>query len=287
MAVYKRTYKAYAGPLTNPAWRFLVLQRSAFRSVFKSRMLLMAYVACFIPVLLVLCTLYLNQNASVLALVHQKAGFIKVDGSFFMNVLGFQGILAGILTAFIAPTLIAPDLVNGALSLYLSRPFSRAEYILGKGSVIATLAGALTLLPGLLIYIVQSSLLGWNWMLDNFYLASATIFICGIILAIFTLLGLAMSALVRWRIVAGALILAVFAIGKGFGAMIDSVMRTNSGNYLDLQTLIQIVAMDMFHTTPQQSDYVSNWSAWVALLAICGLLLYILNRKLRVCEVAG
>ena len=169
----------------------------------------------------------------------------------------------------------------------MSRPLSRAEYILGKGAVIGTLAGAITLVPALLMFFVQSSLVGWNWMLNNIYLLTASIFICSIIIAIFTLLGLAMSALVRWKIVAGALILAVFAIGKGFGAMIDSIMRTNSGNYLDLQTLIQIVAMDMFHTTPENTEYVSVWSAWVALLAICGLLLYILNRKLRVCEVAG
>ena len=86
-------------------------------------------------------------------------------------------------------------------------------------------------------------------MLNNIYLLNASIFVCSIIIAIFTLLGLAMSALVRWRIVAGALILAVFAIGKGFGAMIDNVMRTNSGNYLDLQTLIQIVSDGiLFHT---------------------------------------
>jgi len=287
MAVYKRTYKPYAGPLTTPILRFLVVQRYAFNTVSKSRLLNTGYVACFIPVIFVICALYLNQNASVLGLVGQHPGFMKIDGSFFMNILGFQGVLAGILTAFIGPSLVAPDLVNGSLSLYMSRPISRAEYILGKGAVIGALAGAITLLPALLMFFVQSSLVGWNWMLNNIYLLNASVFVCSIIIAIFTLLGLAMSALVRWKIVAGALILAVFAIGKGFGAMIDNVMRTNSGNYLDLQTLIQIVAMDMFHTTPQSTEYVPVWSAWVALIAICGLLLFILNRKLRVCEVAG
>ena len=286
MAVYKRTYKAYDGPLTAPASRFLVLQRYAFRAVFKSRLLALAYLLCFIPSIFVLCTLYLNQNASVLALVGQKVGFIKIDGSFFMNFLGFQGVLAGLLTAFIAPTLVAPDLVNGALSLYLSRPFSRAEYILGKGAVVATLAGALTLLPGLVIFTVQSSLVGWNWMLGNFYLATATLLVCGILLAVFTLLGLAMSALVRWKIVAGALILAVFAIGKGFGAMIDNVMRTSNGDYIDIQSLIQTVATDLFHNTAPV-DNIPVAGAWIALIAICGLLLLIINRKLRVCEVAG
>ena len=89
MAVYKRTYKSYDGPLTGPTTRFLVLQRYAFRSVFKSRMLDVGYMACFIPGLIMICMLYLNQNSSLLGLVGQKAGFLKIDASIFMNFLGF------------------------------------------------------------------------------------------------------------------------------------------------------------------------------------------------------
>jgi ABC-2 type transport system permease protein len=287
MAVYKRTYKAYNGPLTHPASRFLVLQRYAFRSVFKSRMLMLGYALCFIPGILIICVLYLNQNAPVLGMIGQKAGVFVINGPFFMNFLGFQFVLAGILTAFIGPTLVAPDLVNGALSLYLSRPFSRAEYILGKGAVVATLTGAITLLPALLMFAVQSSLMGWKWTLDNLYLANATFFSCLVAISVLTLLALAMSALVRWRIVAGALILAVFAIGKGFAAMIDNIMRTQSGNYIDLQYLISKVDNDLFHVPNLSGDDIPVFAAWLALIAICGLLLYILNRKLRVCEVAG
>jgi ABC-2 type transport system permease protein len=286
VAVYKRTYKGYAGPLTHPATRFLVLQRYAFRSVFKSRMLLMGYVACFIPAILMICVLYLNQNASVLTLIQQKPGVFKINGPFFLNFLGFQAILAGVLTAFIAPTLIAPDLTNGALGMYMSRPFSKAEYVLGKGAVIAFLTGAITMLPAMLMFVVQSSLMGWNWMLNNFYLANATFFSCAILIAVLTLLGLAMSALVRWRIVAGALILAVFAIGKGFGAMIDSVMRTHGGDYIDLQILLTKVSTNLFQVPAPFVDEIPVVGAWIALLAICGFLLWILNRKLRVCEVA-
>ncbi|HVW08996.1 MAG TPA: ABC transporter permease subunit [Bryobacteraceae bacterium] len=286
MAVYKRTYKGYGGPLTHPATRFLVLQRYAFKSVFKSRMLLMGYCACFIPCILIICVLYLNQNASVLALIGQKAGVFKINGSFFLNFLGFQSILAGVLTAFIAPSLISPDLTNGALGMYMSRPFSRGEYVLGKGAVIAFLTGAITMLPTLLMFAVQSSLMGWNWTLNNFYLANASFFSCAMLILVLTLLGLAMSALVRWRIVAGALILAVFAIGKGFAAMIDSVMRTHNGDYIDLQILLTKVSTELFQNPVASLDEIPVVGAWIALIAICGFLLWILNRKLRVCEVA-
>lgn len=286
MAVYKRTYRGYSGPVTNPMWRFSVLQRYAFKAVFRSRFMLIGFVACFIAPLLCMCLLYLNQNATVLALVGQKAGFLKVDARWFLNLLTFQGVLAGLLTAFVGPTLVAPDLANGALPMYLSRPFSRAEYILGKGMVLGTLIASITLVPLLICFGIQSSLLGFNWFDKNLYLATGIVLSCAVLMAVFILLGLAMSAFVRWRLVAGALILAVFAAGKGFGAVINNVMRSDSGYYLDLQYLLSTIAANLFQH-PVEDDPITPVKAWIAVLVFCGLLLLLINRKLRVCEVAG
>ncbi len=285
MAVYKRTYKGYAGTLTHPAFRFLVLQRYAFRSIFKSRFLLIGYVGCFFVPLILLLFLYLNQNATVLAMVGQKVGFVKVNGSFFMNFLSVQGVLAGLMTAFVGPGLVAPDLTNGALSVYLSRPFSRAEYILGKGMVLGSLIASITLIPGLILFGVQSELVGYKWFEDNLYLGTGVLITGLVLIAVFVLLGLAMSAFVRWRIVAGALVLAVFAAGKGFGAVINNVMRTDNGLYLDLQHLISTVAGDLLRQS-KENDPISGPAAGVALVVFCAMLLALINRKLRVCEVA-
>ncbi len=112
MAVYKRTYRAYTGTLTSPVWRFMVLQRFAFKAVMKSRLLLIGYVTCFIAPLLSVCFLYLNRNAALLALVSQKPGFVPIDARFFQTFLGFQGVLAGLMTAFVGPSLVAPDLAT-------------------------------------------------------------------------------------------------------------------------------------------------------------------------------
>ena len=286
MAVYKRTYRAYSGPLTNPAWRFLVLQRYAFKSVFRSRFLLVGYVACFIGPLLAMCTLYLNQNVSVLASVGQKPGFLTIDGRWFMNFLTLQGLLAGLLTTFVGPSLVAPDLANGGLPLYLSRPFSRAEYIVGKGMVLGSLIASITLLPLMLCFAIQSSLVGYGWFTSNLYIASGIVLSSLLLMAVLILLGLAMSAWVRWRIVAGALILGAFVAGKGFGAVINGVMRTTSGYYLDLQHLMSTVAGSLFHHVAEDEP-VSAPAAGLVLIVFCALLLLLINRKLRVCEVAG
>lgn len=286
MAVYKRTYRGYSGPLTNPTWRFLLLRRYAFRSIFRSRFLLVGYVACFFAPLVMLCLLYLNQNASVLALIRQKPGFIQVNGAFFYRFLMVQGGLATLLTAFVGPSLVAPDLTNGALPMYLSRPFSRTEYILGKGSVLGTLIASITMIPGLLLFVVQSSLMGWSWFSENLYLGIGVLLSTGLLMGVLILLGLAMSAFIRWRIAAGALVIAAFAAGKGFGAVINNVMRTSGGYYIDLQHLLAAVAGGVLRYGTDDEP-ISLAAAVMTTLMFCGCLLVLINRKLRVCEVAG
>jgi ABC-2 type transport system permease protein len=286
MAVYKRTYRAYSGPLTNPAWRFLVLQHYAFRAVFRSRSLLVGYVACFIAPLGAICALYLNQNTPALSAIHAKPGILSINGAWFLGLMTLQGVLAGLLTAFVGPSLIAPDLSNGALPLYLSRPFSRTEYVLGKGSVLGSLIASVTLAPVLLCFVIQSSLMGFDWFAKNLYIAGGIVVGSLLLMAVLILLGLAMSAWVRWRIGAGALILGAFVAGKGFGAVINAVMRTTGGYYLDLQHLLATVAGSLFHDVPV-GEPVSAIAAAFTLLVFCALLLLLINRKLRVCEVAG
>ncbi|MDE3197187.1 MAG: hypothetical protein KGN84_12630, partial [Acidobacteriota bacterium] len=108
---------------------------------------------------------------------------------------------------------------------------------------------------------------------------------CLLLIALLILLGLAMSAWVRWRIVAGALVLAVFAVGKGFGAVVNAAMRTDTGYYLDVQHLISTIAAHLFHNVATDEP-IPLVSASVTLLAFCGILLLLINRKLRVCEAA-
>ena len=51
---------------------------------------------------------------------------------------------------------MSPDLRNNGLPLYLSRPFSRTEYVLGKMSVLLILLSAITWVPGLLLFLFQA-----------------------------------------------------------------------------------------------------------------------------------
>lgn len=285
MAVYRRTYTSYSGALT-PAWsRFLVLFRYSRRNLFRSKLQTALFVLSFFFPLLCLISIYLAHNLSFLERFTGNNRLLRIDNQFFFFFVYVQGVLAFVLTAFIGPGLISPDLANGALPLYFCRPFSRAEYVLGKGSVLAIVLSQITWIPGLVLFAVQSSLAGSAWTWDHLWIAGSIVLSSLIWIAILSLLAMALSAWVKWKIVAGALLLAVMFFGAGFAGAINAVLRTQAGHFFNVVYLMTAVWSSLFRLDNELS--VTAGEAWTALLTYCFLCLALLVRKVRAYEVIG
>lgn len=283
MAVYRRTYTSYSGALT-PAWsRCLVLFRYSRRNLFRSKFQTGFFVLCFFYPLLCLIGIYLAHNLSFLERYSGGNQLLTIDNKFFFVFITVQGVLGFMLTAFTGPGLISPDLANGALPLYFCRPFSRAEYVLGKASVLAILLSEITWVPGLVLFAVQASLAGSSWTWNHLWIVSSLVLSSFLWIAILSLLAMALSAWVKWRIVAGALLLAVLFFGGGFGQAINAVMRTQSGHFIDIVYLIGTVWTSLFRIDNDRG--MSSSAAWIALLIYCGICLALLVRKVRAYEV--
>jgi ABC-2 type transport system permease protein len=283
VAVYRRTYTSYSGAFT-PAWsRCLVLFRYSRRNLFRSKFQTGFFVLCFFYPLLCLIGIYLAHNLSFLERYSGSNQLLIIDNKFFFVFITVQGVLAFMLTAFTGPGLISPDLANGALPLYFCRPFSRAEYVLGKASVLAILLSEITWLPGLVLFAVQASLAGSSWTWNHLWIASSLVLSSFLWIAILSLLAMALSAWVKWRIVAGALLLAVLFFGGGFGQAINAVMRTQSGHFIDIVYLIGTVWTSLFRIDNDRG--MSSSAAWIVLLVYCGICLALLVRKVRAYEV--
>jgi ABC-2 type transport system permease protein len=283
VAVYRRTYTSYSGALT-PAWsRCLVLFRYARRNLFRSKFQTGFFVLCFFYPLLCLIGIYLAHNLSFLERYSGSKQLLTIDNKFFFVFITVQGVLGFMLTAFTGPGLISPDLANGALPLYFCRPFSRAEYVLGKASVLAILLSEITWVPGLVLFAVQASLAGSSWTWNHLWIVSSLLLSSFLWIAILSLLAMALSAWVKWRIVAGALLLAVLFFGGGFGQAINAVMRTQSGHFVDIVYLIGTVWTSLFRIDNDRG--MSSSAAWIALLIYCGICLALLVRKVRAYEV--
>jgi ABC-2 type transport system permease protein len=221
---------------------------------------------------------------------------ITINTRFFLTFLGFQSMLAFFLNAFIGPGLVSPDLANNALPLYLSRPFSRAEYVLGKMYVLLLLLSLMTWIPGLLLFALQGYLEGVSWVISNLSIAVGLFFGSLIWILVLALLSLAMSAWVKWKPAAGALLFGIFFVAAGFGGAINAVLRTKWGHLINISHLIGSVWVSLFEEPMRRGagavffrvargEEIPIWSCWAALIAICLFCLYLLSRKIRAVEV--
>jgi ABC-2 type transport system permease protein len=286
MAVYERTYKRYVGGMT-PQWtRFLVLPRYALKDVFKSKFFLVAFVICFLVPLSYAIVIYGRNNATVLELFpdFDLDTVLAIDANFFRGFLFRQFHLAFALALIVGPGLVSRDLANNGLPLYLSRPFSRAEYVLGKFSVLAVLLSAITWVPGWLLFALQSNYAGSDWATSNLRLLPATFLGAWACIAIVSLMALALSAWVRWRPVAAFLMLFIVFAGWFFGnVLLNPLFRVEWGGLFSLAAVGGTVLDGMFGLSPRSG--LSVGAAWVSFLALGGFFLFLLHRKTRAYEV--
>jgi ABC-2 type transport system permease protein len=286
MAVYKRSYRGYNGTFT-PEWsRFGVIRRYAYRDLFRSKIMTAFLVLCYVAPLVFLFLVYFAHSwGRLAALVGERATSspISINEHFFLVFLNIQGVLAFILTAFVGPGLVSSDLANRALPLYLCRPFSRAEYVLGKMSVLLILLSLITWVPGLVVFGIQASLAGTEWLGANLWIAWALFAGAWIWILIVALLALALSAWIKWRIMAGALLLAVFFVAAAFGESINTVLDVQWGKLINLMYLLVVVWRQLFRL--RDTSDISPATAWLVLALICAGCLALLYRKVRAIEV--
>src|SRR4030095_9616059 len=303
MAVYEQTYKRYSGPLT-PEWsRFLIIPRHAYRAVFSSKLFTAFFVLCFIPLLVEAILIYLHHNVSALAIMKVNAReLIPIDAYFFQTFIYLQGGFAFFVALLVGPPLVARDLRNNALPLYLCRPFSRTEYVMGKMSVVLLLLSAITWVPQLLLFFFQSYLEGFTWFKQNFWMVSA-IFIGGVVwILLLALLSQAISAVVKLRVVASAALLGLFFIPTVVGEFFNAVFLTKWGHIISLGALMKNVTAGLFGTFERVAGSIRIevednvireitvlepplWCSWAALFFICAICLALLSWKVKAYEV--
>ena len=290
MAVYEQTYKAYEGKLT-PAWsRFLILPRYAYQDLFKYKLFTALFVLCYVCPLVYTVLIYLRHNVGALAAFGTNALEIArelpIGGGFFFIFICIQTFLAFIFTVIIGPVLISRDLANNALPLYLSRPFTRFEYIIGKMSALLILLSLITWVPGLLLFLFNSYLEGGGWMFENLWIAKA-IFTLGLsCLAILSLLATAFSAWIKWRTAASAALFAIILIPMPIGAVIDELFNTNQGYMLSLMMAFVGLSKHLLRLEWMDS-FLSAGESWVVFAAYAALCLLMLSRRVRAYDVVS
>jgi len=290
--VYDRRYRPWIGERRPPSAAIATIARYGLSELFSSRLLLVLFVACCLPILVFSSLIYVAHNLDALALFEvADPGKLRaaVAENLFFWLVFLQGNLAFVLTSFAAPSLVGPDAATGGLSLYFSRPLGRRDYVLGKLAVLLVPLSASTWIAGLLMVGLQASLEeGWlaaHWQIPLGVVAGSAIWI--LFLAV---VGLAISAWVRWRPLATGALFGLFLLGSAFATAINQATQTPWGALLAPIEQIQVIWLDLLGTETiffrggRSHELPVGW-CWVGLAAQAAFALWLLRRKLSAVEV--
>jgi ABC-2 type transport system permease protein len=213
-----------------------------------------------------------------------------------------QSGFAFLLAVLIGPPQVARDLRNNALPLYLCRPFSKAEYVLGKMSIMLFLLSTMTWIPQLLLFSFQAYLEGFSWFASNFWIANAIVIASVVWILLLAIISQAVSAIVKWRVVASAVLLGIFLIPSAFAEVINVLFLTHWGHIISLAALIENVTDGLFGSFERAGgrirfedvdgvmrEIILNepplWASWAALFVLCAICLAILSKRIKAYEV--
>jgi len=284
VAVADRTWKPYAGPLTRPRWRFLVLPRHAWQEVFASRMFGLFFALCFFVPVICAGLIYIRHNVSALAALNVvPTSLPEINARMFLAALTLQAQFGFLLAFLVGPAIVSSDLRNNALPLYLSRPLSRGEYVLGKFCVLAILLSAISWAPFLLLFALQSALADPGWIAANARIAPAILASSLAWLVFLSLLTLALSAWMRRAATARLMMVFVYIVLAGLGNAANKVLDTRWGDLLDIVKVYKTIWAGAFGLGDVADLPVA--AAWAMLGGFSGLSLLLLWRKVRAAEV--
>ncbi len=120
---------------------------------------------------------------------------------------------------------------------------------------------------------------------NNLWIAGSLFVGLMVWIIVLSLIALALSAWVKWKIAAGGLLLGVFFAGAGFGTAINAIMRTRNGSLINLTEVMYTIWTKLFRYEPESG--ISVWDrAWIVFgPSLCGLCLWLLMRRVRAFEV--
>ena len=276
--IHDQTYRHYEGHREPPGKTWGVIAWAGIRTMIAKRAFLGLLIFAFVPFLVRAVQFWVVANYP------QVSQIIAPNAATFRDVVAQQSIFAFFITIYVGAGLIASDRRANALQIYLSKPISRTEYIVGKLSTLLFFLLGVTLLPALLLLLIQISFAANIDILRAHPFLPASIVLSTIIQSlVMACTMLALSALSNSpRYVAILYTGAIFFTTAIFGFLTGITGSTRMA-WVSITSNVSQVSDVIFRQPP---SYQSPWQ--ISLIVILGLLalsISVLERRVKGVEV--
>jgi ABC-2 type transport system permease protein len=278
--IHDQSYRRYTGDRRPVRSAWTVIAGAGLMTFLRRRAILGLLLAAWIPFIVRASQLFLASNFS------QAATFLAPTPQTFRDFLGQQQIFVFLITVSIGAGLIANDRRANALQLYLSKPVTRAEYILGKMTVLAAFLLAITWLPAILLLVLQIAFSGsFTFLRANSSLVASITLYCLLMTLVITFGMTALSSLSRSSRFVGILFAGVLIFSDAMFNALRFITGSTAISWVSIQASLDQVGDVIFRQAPRHQTPVAV--SFIVLLAVVAISASVLERRVRGVEVVA
>lgn len=181
MPVYDQSYQHWDGEFSRPLFRWLPMVRYHVNLMLKRRLVWLFLFLAFVPAFIFAVFVYISSQAedgmtridmvagalTEVAAERQDIDFSRMSldekylflsrNGFMFFLITFQALVVLTMTSLIGSGLIARDVKSNAMEIYLTKPITALDYVLGKLAVIAVFIFMTSFLPSLIVFLVAGA----------------------------------------------------------------------------------------------------------------------------------
>ena len=264
------SYRNYDGELRTRTFRWWAISAAVMRASVNRRRLGYWIPAAIILIIYLFLGIAHYLTQSIQARVQQMNPMAEISTANAYATTLYQGVTMTNLLVFIATLTIGAAAISAdnranALLVYLSKPLTRTDYLIGKWIGVYLLVAALTVTPALLMFLFFAvSYNDQGFLHDNVMLLPKLLVVSQVAAAIHTSLILGFSAWSKSPRLAGALYAAFYFISAILAGIIGQVLLHHDAGVkkpqvaavvadLSVSGVINAVATNLYDVDPQQA----------------------------------
>jgi ABC-2 type transport system permease protein len=271
-------YKHWTGDRTFRSHRWWVVTKRGIILLCRRKRFLILMILSSIPFVVRAVLIYLSSS------VGRAVSMFNVDAKFFENFFDQQGFFIFIITIYAGAGLISNDLRVNALQIYLSKPISRMDYLMGKMGILIFFLALATLVPAVLLYLLAILFdANLEYFQENYWILGSIVVQSFVIIFTNGFLMLGLSSLGKSSRFAGIAFAAITFFSQILYGIVSLMLHLPQYAWVSLDNNFIRIGNVMFRT---ESRYpFSAWISFAVLLMLTAGSAWIAYRRIKAVEV--
>lgn len=277
MPIYDQSYRPYNGTLSSHSMRWWTITRTGILQLLTKRIFLILLTITFFPTVVFGFQIWFTHQ-------FPDQQLITVNAAFFRLVMEIQLVWFIVLGIFPGTGLIANDLKWNAIQLYLSKPLTRIDYVVGKLAILCTFLLGVTLVPGLLLFALELGFSSDFSFIAKYWWVPLSITGYSVLASFgWGMVVLALSSLSKSSRFVGVMLFGLVLLGSGFGVFFAEISGYTGAVVISVVEQLKLLTYFFFGGEGdfQRHDLL----AFLALAACVALSALILRARVRAVEV--